>query len=305
MVSDKIKIRFRLHFTPFQTIVFGFLCTILVGMILLSLPFSTVEGESTTPLEALFTSTSAVCVTGLVVEDTATHWTLFGQIVILLLIQVGGLGVVTMAGFLAILSGRRIGLFARNTMQEALSAHKMGGVVRLTHFILLSSFSIEIIGALLMSPSFIRDFGVVKGLWYSLFHSISAFCNAGFDLMGVVGKYSSLTSYASDPLVVVTIVLLIVVGGIGFLTWDDIRTNGIHIRKYRVQSKIIFTVTGILLVLPFLYFFFHEFQEYPAKDRFLLSLFQTVTPRTAGFNTADYTGMTQSGQAMTVMLRLV
>ena len=299
------NIKPRLHFTPFQTIVFGFMAAILIGALLLFLPFSTKSGETTSFFDALFTSTSAVCVTGLVVHDTATHWSMFGQIVILLLIQIGGLGVVTMAGFLAIISGRKIGLFARNTMQEALSAHKMGGVLKLTNFILFSSFLIEVLGALFLSPVFVKDFGLWKGIWYSLFHSISAFCNAGFDLMGVRGKFSSLTSYSSNVLVNVTIVVLIVVGGIGFLTWDDIRTNGIHIRKYRVQSKIIFTVTFVLILLPFLFLFFHEFSDLPMKDRVLSSLFQSVTPRTAGFNTADYSAMSESGKAMTVLLMLV
>lgn len=299
------NIKPRLHFTPFQTIVFGFMAAILIGALLLFLPFSTKRGETTSFFDALFTSTSAVCVTGLVVHDTATHWSMFGQIVILLLIQIGGLGVVTMAGFLAIISGRKIGLFARNTMQEALSAHKMGGVLKLTNFILFSSFLIEVLGALFLSPVFVKDFGLWKGIWYSLFHSISAFCNAGFDLMGVRGKFSSLTSYSSNVLVNVTIVVLIVVGGIGFLTWDDIRTNGIHIRKYRVQSKIIFAVTFVLILLPFLFLFFHEFSDLPMKDRVLSSLFQSVTPRTAGFNTADYSAMSESGKAMTVLLMLV
>ena len=210
-----------------------------------------------------------------------------------------------MAGFLAIISGRKIGLFARNTMQEALSAHKMGGVLKLTKFILFSSFMIEALGALFLSPVFVKDFGLWKGIWYSLFHSISAFCNAGFDLMGVRGKFSSLTSYSTSVLVNVTIIVLIVVGGIGFLTWDDIRTNGIHLRKYRVQSKIIFTVTFVLILFPFLFLFFHEFSDLPMKERVLLSLFQSVTPRTAGFNTADYSAMSESGEAMTVLLMLV
>lgn len=303
-IVKKRSIR-QFHLSPFQTIVFGFLAAIMLGAILLSLPFATKSGEKTTLLGALFTSTSAVCVTGLVVYDTATHWTLFGQSIIILLIQIGGLGVVSMAGFLAILSGRKIGLFARNTMQEALSAHKVGGVVRLTHFILLTSFLVEGIGAVLLAPVFISDFGVVKGIWYSLFHSISAFCNAGFDLMGVKGAFSSLTSYALNPLLNVTLVFLILFGGIGFLTWDDVRTNGIHFRRYRVQSKIIFVTSFVLLFFPFIFFFFHEFSTLPMKERILLSMFQTVTPRTAGFNTADYSAMSESGRALTVFLMLI
>ena len=305
MHSFKDNIKPRLHFTPFQIIVFGFLGAILIGALLLFLPVSTAKGESTSFFDALFTSTSAVCVTGLVVHDTATHWSLFGQVIILILIQIGGLGVVTMAGFLPIISGRKIGLFARNTMQEALSAHKVGGVLRLTKFILISSFSIEALGALFLSSVFVTDFGFWRGIWYSVFHSISAVCNAGFDLMGIRGAFSSLTSYSSNVLVNITIVVLIVVGGIGFLTWDDIRTNGIHLRKYRVQSKIIFSVTFALIILPFLFLFFHEFSDLPMKERVLLSLFQSVTPRTAGFNTADYSAMSESGEAMTVLLMLV
>ena len=305
MEKNILHKRPRFHFTPFQTIVFGFMAVIILGTILLSLPFSTRAGEHTSFLDALFTSTSATCVTGLVVHDTATHWTLFGEIVILILIQIGGLGVVSIAGFLAILSGRRIGLFARNTMQEAISAHKMGGVVRLIKFILTSSFLVEGIGAVLLAPTFIKDFGWAKGLWYAVFHSVSAFCNAGFDLMGIRGEFSSLTTYASNVAVNLVIMALIVVGGIGFLTWDDIRTNGIHFRKYRVQSKIIFSVTAILIFFPFLFFFFHEFSALKTGDRILFSLFQSITPRTAGFNTADYSSLSQSGQAMSVFLMLI
>ena len=219
------NIKPRLHFTPFQTIVFGFMAAMLVGALLLFLPIATEEGKSTSFLDALFTSTSAVCVTGLVVYDTATHWSMFGEMVILILIQIGGLGVVTMAGFLAMVSGRKIGLFARNTMQEALSAHKVGGILRLTQFILFYSFLFEALGAVFLFPVFVKDFGIFKGIWYSVFHSISAFCNAGFDLMGVREEFSSLTYYSSNALVNITIITLIVVGGIGFLTWDDIRTN--------------------------------------------------------------------------------
>ena len=299
------NIKPRLHFTPFQTIVFGFMAAMLVGALLLFLPIATEEGKSTSFLDALFTSTSAVCVTGLVVYDTATHWSMFGEMVILILIQIGGLGVVTMAGFLAMVSGRKIGLFARNTMQEALSAHKVGGILRLTQFILFYSFLFEALGAVFLSPVFVKDFGIFKGIWYSVFHSISAFCNAGFDLMGIREEFSSLTYYSSNALVNITIITLIVVGGIGFLTWDDIRTNGIHIRKYRVQSKIIFTVTFLLILLPFIFLFFHEFSDLPMKERILFSLFQSVTPRTAGFNTVDYNALSETGEAMTVLLMLV
>ena len=269
------------------------------------LPISSQQGVRTPFLDALFTSTSAVCVTGLVLHDTATYWSNFGQLVIILLIQIGGLGVVTVGGAFAILSGRRIGLIQRSTMQEAIAAPKVGGIVRLTVFILKSAFVIELIGAAFLFPVFSKEFGLVQGAWYALFHSISAFCNAGFDLMGVKTPFSSLTDYAGHPVVPIVIALLIIVGGIGFLTWEDIRTNRMHFQKYRMQSKVILTVTGALIVLPAVYFFFFEFSQEPIGKRFLLSMFQSVTPRTAGFNTADLTTMSETGQSLITILMLI
>lgn len=269
------------------------------------LPVSTQEGISTPFLDALFTSTSAVCVTGLVIHDTASYWSNFGQFIIILLIQIGGLGVVTVAGAFAILSGRKIGLMQRSTMQEAIAAPNVGGIVRLTQFILKTALAVELLGAALLFPVFYQEFGLIKGAWYALFHSISAFCNAGFDLMGIKAPFSSLTDYAGNPIVSLVVALLIVVGGIGFLTWEDIRSNRLNLRKYRMQSKVILTVTGILIVLPTIYFFFWEFADAPIGERFLLSFFQAVTPRTAGFNTADLTAMSETGQSMITILMLI
>ena len=291
--------------SPFQVIIFGFLFVILMGSFLLMLPVSSQEGVSTPFLDALFTSTSAVCVTGLVIHDTATYWSNFGQFVIILLIQIGGLGVITVAGAFAIFSGRRIGLMQRSTMQEAIAAPNVGGVVRLTQFILKTALAVELLGAMLLFPVFYKEFGLIKGAWYALFHSISAFCNAGFDLMGIKAPFSSLTDYACQPVVSIVIALLIVVGGIGFVTWEDIRTNRLNLRKYRMQSKVILTVTGILILLPTIYFFFFEFADAPMGERSLLSLFQAITPRTAGFNTADLTAMSETGQSMIMILMLI
>ena len=232
--------------SPFRVIIFGFFLVILAGSLLLMLPISSQQGVVTPFLDALFTSTSAVCVTGLVIHDTATYWSQFGQVIIILLIQIGGLGVVTVAGAFAILSGRKIGLMQRSTMQEAIAAPNVGGIVRLTGFILRTAFAVELLGAALLYLVFSREFGLLQGAWYALFHSISAFCNAGFDLMGVKAPFSSLVDYAGQPLVSLVIALLIVVGGIGFLTWEDIRTNRWHVHKYRMQSKVILTVTGML-----------------------------------------------------------
>lgn len=291
--------------SPFRIIIFGFLLVIFMGSFLLMLPVSTKTGECAPFLDALFTSTSAVCVTGLVIHDTATYWSNFGQSVIILLIQIGGLGVITVAGAFAILSGRKIGLMQRSTMQEAIAAPNVGGIVRRTGFILKTALAVELFGAVLLFPVFFREFGLLKGAWYSLFHSISAFCNAGFDLMGVKAPFSSLTDYAGNPVISIVIALLIAIGGIGFLTWEDIRTNGLHFQKYRMQSKVILTVTGALILIPTIYFFLFEFTQAPMGERVLLSFFQAVTPRTAGFNTADLTALSETGQFVIIILMLI
>ena len=291
--------------SPFRIIIFGFLLVIFMGSFLLMLPISTKTGECTPFLDALFTSTSAVCVTGLVIHDTATYWSNFGQSVIILLIQIGGLGVITVAGAFTILSGRKIGLMQRSTRQEAIAAPNVGGIVRRTGFILKTALAVELFGAVLLFPVFFCEFGLLKGAWYSLFHSISAFCNAGFDLMGVKAPFSSLTDYAGNPVISIVIALLIAIGGIGFLTWEDIRTNGLHFQKYRMQSKVILTVTGALILIPTIYFFLFEFTQAPMGERVLLSFFQAVTPRTAGFNTADLTAMSETGQFVIIILMLI
>ena len=293
------------HLSSFQVIIFGFAGAILIGALLLMLPVASAENSFTSFPDALFTSTSAVCVTGLVIHDTASHWSAFGQLVIMLLIQIGGLGVVTVAAAIAMISGRKIGLMQRSTMQTAISASKVGGIVRLTGFILKATILIEILGAAAMAPVFCREFGISGGLWRALFHSVSAFCNAGFDLMGVKEQFSSLTAYAAEPVVNLVVMLLIITGGIGFLTWEDIRVNKTKIKKYSLQSKVVLSTTLILILLPALYFFFCEFGNMPVGERVLSSLFQSVTPRTAGFNTADLTALSEVGQAIIIILMLI
>lgn len=291
--------------TSFQIIILGFAGVILIGSILLMLPISSADGVVTPFNEALFTSTSAVCVTGLVVKDTATYWSLFGQAVIVVLIQIGGLGVITVAASFALLSGRKISLMQRSTMQEAIAAPKVGGIVRLTGFVLRATFLFELIGAFAMMPVFVRDFGG-KGIWMAFFHSISAFCNAGFDILGTPDAlYPSLTAYIGSPVINITIMVLIVIGGIGFLTWEDIYTNRHHFRRYRMQSKVILVTTALLILFPALFFFFIDFADMPLKKRILSSLFQAVTPRTAGFNTANLQTMTDSSQAIVIVLMLI
>ena len=287
-----------------QIILFGFLMVILVGAGLLMLPAAAASGEGTPFLDCLFTSTSAVCVTGLIVHDTATHWSFFGQAVILLLIQIGGMGVITVAVAIAMASGKRITLMQRSTMQDAISAPQVGGIVRFTGFILKGIFLFELLGALALMTVFVPDKGF-RGIWLAVFHSISAFCNAGFDLMGTQAPFSSLTSFIQNPVVNVTVMLLIVIGGIGFLTWQDIHRNGLRFSRYRMQSKVILSVTGILILLPALYFFFGEYGGLPFSQRFWASLFQAVTPRTAGFNTSDLTRLSEVGRMVTILLMLV
>ncbi len=291
--------------SSFQVILLGFLGLILLGALILTLPICSRERVWTPFADTLFTAVSASCVTGLVVRDTATHWSLFGQIIVLTLIQIGGLGVITVALTFFRLSGRRISLAQRNMMQQSISAPQVGGIVRLTGFILRGSLCIELGGAVLLAPVFIRDFGFWKGLWYSLFHSVSAFCNAGFDLMGVREKFSSLTSYGTNAWVNAVIMLLIVVGGIGFLVWDDIRTNGLRIKRYRLQTKLVLATSGVLILAPAALNFLLEYRELPFWDRLLASLFQSVTTRTAGFNTTDLTQMSEPGILQMIFLMLV
>ena len=298
-------IRRKRRLSSFQIIILGFAGVILLGALLLMLPISTTGGNVTPFNETLFTATSAVCVTGLVVQDTGSYWSTFGQAVILALIQIGGLGVVTVAASFALLSGRKISLMQRSTMQDAISAPKVGGIVRLTRFILRGTFLIELLGALAVLPVFCRDYGW-RGVWMAVFHSISAFCNAGFDILGTESNlYPSLTGYAGSPVINITIMLLIVIGGIGFLTWDDIFENKWRFHRYRMQSKVILVTTGLLIFLPAVFFFFSDFSALPAENRLLASFFQSVTPRTAGFNTVDLPAMSGASLGVMILLMLI
>jgi len=297
----------KFHLSSFHFIVFGFALLILGGTLLLMLPVSSAKGEATTFWDALLTATSASCVTGLVVFDTATYWSFFGQIVIISLIQIGGLGIVTLFLSFLMLSGLKIGLVQRRTLQDSVSAPELGGVVGFTKFILAFVFSAELVGAVLLAFPFCHEFGFGKGLWYSVFHSVSAFCNAGFDLMGVKTPFSSLTHYVGDVWVNTVVMLLIVVGGLGFLTWQDIKKNRHHIRKYRMQSKLVLVVTAFLLIVPAVYYYFFEISSMDLSpwEKIIASLFQSVTTRTAGMNTVDFDAMSEGGKLVTIGLMLV
>ena len=295
----------RYRITTFQVIAFSFLFLILAGTLFLMLPVSSRNAGSAGFSDCLFTATSAVCVTGLVVRDTVTAWSPFGQAVILFLIQVGGMGVVTAAVSVAFVSGRKIGLMQRSVMQEAISAPQVGGIIKLTKFIIITTFTVELAGAFSLLPAFVPVYGWGRGIWFSVFHAVSAFCNAGFDLLGEGIPFSSMTGFAQNALVNVVVILLITVGGIGFLVWNDIRMHGIHFSRYRLQSKIVLVTSAILVLLPFAWFFLFEMPDMPLPERILPSLFQSVTLRTAGFNTMDLTGFSGSGKTIMILWMLI
>ena len=288
-----------------QIILLGFGLAILLGCLLLMLPFATVDGQGAPFADALFTATSAVCVTGLVVHDTATYWSLFGKLVLITLIQIGGMGVITIAVALHSISGKRLSLKQRSTMVESISGQRLEGIVGLTGFIVKMTLVFELLGALLLSPVFIQRFGALRGVGYSLFHSISAFCNAGFDLMGINGQYSSLTAFAGQPWVNLVLMALIVVGGIGFLVWDDVRCHKLHFKRFQLQSKVAIVTSALLIALPAVYFFLFEYAGTPLGTRLLTSLFQSVTTRTAGFNSTDLTQFSEGGIFLMILLMLV
>lgn len=310
MGSDIPKQR-KFHLSTFQIIILGFAGVILLGSLLLCLPISTSSGEWASYLDALFTATTSVCVTGLITQDTGTYWSLFGQIVILILIQIGGMGVMTVAIMLGLIFRRRhFSLKQRTTLQEAIAATSLGNIIKLTKFIISVTAATEIAGAVCMFPVFNREFGVLKSIWYSVFHSVSAFCNAGIDLMGSKEQFSSLTSYYGNPVINLVISFLIVFGGIGFLTWDDMHKYGLKLKKYRLQSKIALITTAVLIIVPAIYFYCFEFSrpiwnDFSAGDKVLASIFQSVTPRTAGFNTVDLDAMSEISQSIMIMLMLI
>lgn len=294
----------RRRISSAQVILLSFLAVIFLGAGLLTLPAASQTGDRCSFLDALFTATSATCVTGLVVFDTATHWSSFGQGVLLALIQLGGMGVVTVAALLVTLTGKKIGLSQRSTLQQSISAPRLDGLIGSVRTIGKTVLLFELLGAALLLPSFCQSFGW-RGVWLAFFHSISAFCNAGFDLMGTQGAFSSLTGWSDSIAVNIVIMLLIVIGGIGFTTWHDIRTHRLKFRRYSVQSKLILTATAVLILLPAAWFFFAELSALPFKVRLLGSLFQSVTLRTAGFNTVDLAAFSESGKLIMIGMMLV
>lgn len=292
-----------------QTIALGFFLIICIGTLLLMLPISSRSGDLTGFHDALFTATSATCVTGLVVVDTYQHWSMFGQVVILFLIQIGGLGFITMGMFFSIFLRHKIGLKERNLIQESLNGLQLGGVVRLVKKIVPWTFLIEGIGALILMLRFLSEMNPAEALWYGVFHSVSAFCNGGFDLMGRYEEYSSLMRYSGDFVVNLVIMLLIIVGGIGFIVWDDVSRHKYHVKRYMLHTKIVLVATAVLIFGGAFLFFLFERENLMAgmgaKEQILTSLFGSVTTRTAGFNTTDTGAYTQATRLLCVILMFI
>lgn len=286
----------------------GFALIILVGALLLTLPVSNRSGQGNF-LNSLFTATSATCVTGLVVADTYQNWTTFGQIVILCLIQVGGLGFLTLGAFISVLLKKRIGLHQREQLHESVNTLEIAGVVRLVKKIVVGTLVIELSGAVLLAFRFIPRFGMARGIYFSVFHAISAFCNGGFDLMGVSEAYSSLVAFEGDVIVNLVIVTLILVGGIGFIVWDDVMRNKWHFRKYLLHSKIVIATTLILTIVGTILFLITEnqasFAGMSPLEKLLGALFASVTPRTAGFNTVDTASLSNAGKIITIVMMFI
>jgi len=300
----------QLKLQPAQVLVLGFAILIMLGATLLNLPIASLNGKSIGFIDALFTSASAVCVTGLSVVNTAAHWTLFGKIVILVLIQIGGLGFMTMATLVALLLGKKITLKERLIMQEELNQFTMQGLVKLTKYVLLSTFLIEFIGAIFLSFTFVPYYGdTVKGIWFSVFHSISAFCNAGFDLTG-----NSMMEFVGDPIVNIVMGVLVIIGGLGYSVYINITNRVLHKRdrkQFSLHAKMVLVITGALLLLGFVTIFIFEYNNpntlgnLSFVDKVFAASFQSMAPRTAGFNSVDMASITNASTFIIIVLMFI
>lgn len=297
------------HLSGMQLIALGFFLLIMTGALLLMLPISSRTGEVTPFLSTLFTATSATCVTGLIVYDTYTHWSLFGQLVIITLIQIGGLGFITIGTAVSLILRKRISLKQRGWIKESFNVLDIGGVVRLIRLVLKGTLFFEGVGALLLFTRFYPSMGLAQGLYYSIFHSISAFCNAGFDIMGKYEPYSSFTAYYNDPVVSFTICGLILIGGLGFIVWSDIAKHKWHFQKYALQSKMVLSVSAVLVFGgAFLFYILEGNRLYADMDltgKICSSFFNAVTPRTAGFNTTDTGALSEGGKLLSTILMFI
>lgn len=291
--------------SPVQILALGFAIVIFIGGCLLTLPMSSRDGSITPFVDCIFTSTSAVCVTGLTTLNTAEHWSYFGKTIIVILIQIGGLGFMSFATMFSLLLGKRITLKERLIMQEAMNSFSLQGLVKLAKYVLIFTFSVEGIGALFLSTKFIPQYGPLKGAYFSIFHSISAFCNAGFDLTG-----NSLVPYVNNSVVILAISGLIIAGGLGFSVWAEIY-NSKSIKKLSVHTRLVVFMTVFLILGGWILMFLLEMnnpatiENLPIKGKMLSSFFAAVTPRTAGFNSISTADMTAGGKALTIILMFI
>ncbi|MBU3092461.1 TrkH family potassium uptake protein [Clostridium sp. CM028] len=294
-------------YTPVRILALGFAIVIVIGAILLSLPIASQSGKITPFIDCIFTSTSAVCVTGLIVLDTGTYWTYFGKTVIMLLIEIGGLGFMSVATLVFLILGKRITLKERLVMQEAMNVNSLQGLVKMVRYVLIFTIYVQITGAVLFSTQFIPEFGIAKGIYYSVFHSVSAFCNAGFDL---IGNFNSVTAYASNSVVILTIAALIIIGGLGFYVWVEIY-NCKGTKRLSLHARIVIYSTIALVVLGAILMYIFEMnnadtmQGMSIKGKFLSSVFASVSPRTAGFNSIPLGKMTTAGKFLTIILMFI
>lgn len=304
-MKKKFKRNFKLK--GVQILTLGFILVILVGALILTLPISTTSGESTNFLDALFTATSAVCVTGLIVVDTGTYWNMFGQTVIMILIEIGGLGFMSFTTLIAIILGKKITLRERLILQDAMNTFNIQGLVRMVKYVLVFTVSVQFFGALLFSTQFVLEYGLGRGIFYSIFHSISAFCNAGFDIFG---NFSSLTSYNSNAVVILVASALIIIGGLGFTVWSELYSSK-SLKKVSLHSKMVILMTTVLVLGGTVLMFLFEnnnvntIADMSFIDKVMNSFFAAVTPRTAGFNSIPTDGMTTAGQFLTIILMFI
>lgn len=298
--------------TPVRLISLGYLITILIGTLLLFLPIASKSGKFTNIIDALFTSTSATCVTGLVPFDTFSHWNIFGQIVILILIQIGGIGFMTIITLFFMMFKKNIGIFNRTVLMQSAGSYNISEVGVLIKRIIKCTILCEGVGALILTFCFMKNMSFGKALYYGVFHSISAFCNAGFDIFGAAG--GSLTDYYSSPIVLLTLMILIVIGGLGFIVWSDIVDSKFKVSKLQLHTKIVLLFNSLLIIFPALLFFIFEFtgigqngsfQEYSIVDKIFNSLFLSISPRTAGFNSVNLNELTSSGKLLTIILMFI
>lgn len=304
-MKKKFKRNFKLK--GVQILALGFILVILVGALILTLPISTTSGESTNFLDALFTATSAVCVTGLIVVDTGTYWNMFGQTVIMILIEIGGLGFMSFTTLIAIILGKKITLRERLILQDAMNTFNIQGLVKMVKYVLMFTVSVQFFGALLFSTQFVPEYGLGRGIFYSIFHSISAFCNAGFDIFG---NFSSLTSYNSNAVVILVASALIIIGGLGFTVWSELYSSK-SLKKVSLHSKMVILMTTVLVLGGTVLMFLFEnnnintIADMSFIDKVMNSFFASVTPRTAGFNSIPTDGMTTAGQFLTIILMFI